>query len=141
MQLALWEFCADDVATVSGTTHTTSSPIDYTRATASPVRLSPSTSPTAATAQKTGFRSRKTSSYAAPTSDVVLAASHVRVRCPHPQTESHVSHPFNLNFFDSAQCLMVRRWRLIGHFPILYNPQTEPFQSRKTAQCVVLAEM
>jgi hypothetical protein len=20
-----------------------------------------------------------------------------------------------------AQCLMVRRWRLIGHFPILYN--------------------
>jgi hypothetical protein len=28
----------------------------------------------------------------------------------------------DLNFFDSAQCLMVRRWRLIGHFPILYNP-------------------
>jgi hypothetical protein len=28
----------------------------------------------------------------------------------------------HLNFFDSAQCLMVRRWRLIGHFPILYNP-------------------
>jgi hypothetical protein len=27
-------------------------------------------------------------------------------------------------FFDSAQCLMVRRWRLIGHFPILYNPLT-----------------
>jgi hypothetical protein len=25
-------------------------------------------------------------------------------------------------FFDSAQCLMVRRWRLIGYFPILYNP-------------------
>jgi hypothetical protein len=25
----------------------------------------------------------------------------------------------DLNFFDSAQCLMVRRWRLIGHFPIL----------------------
>jgi hypothetical protein len=22
------------------------------------------------------------------------------------------------------QCLMVRRWRLIGHFPILYNPPT-----------------
>jgi hypothetical protein len=31
-------------------------------------------------------------------------------------------NPFNLNFFDSAQCLMVRRWRLIGYFPILYNP-------------------
>ena len=28
----------------------------------------------------------------------------------------------DLNFFDSAQCLMVRRWRLIGQFPILYNP-------------------
>jgi hypothetical protein len=28
----------------------------------------------------------------------------------------------DLNFFDSAQCLMVRRWRLIGHFPILHNP-------------------
>jgi hypothetical protein len=28
----------------------------------------------------------------------------------------------DLNFFDSALCLMVRRWRLIGHFPILYNP-------------------
>jgi hypothetical protein len=28
----------------------------------------------------------------------------------------------DLNFFDSAQCLMVRRSRLIGHFPILYNP-------------------
>ena len=28
-----------------------------------------------------------------------------------------------LTFFDSAQCLMVRRWRLIGHFPILYNPR------------------
>jgi hypothetical protein len=27
-----------------------------------------------------------------------------------------------LTFFDSAHCLMVRRWRLIGHFPILYNP-------------------
>jgi hypothetical protein len=25
----------------------------------------------------------------------------------------------DLNFFDSAQCLMVRRWRLIGYFPIL----------------------
>jgi hypothetical protein len=28
----------------------------------------------------------------------------------------------DLNFFDSAQCLMVRRWRLIGYFPVLYNP-------------------
>jgi hypothetical protein len=24
----------------------------------------------------------------------------------------------DLNFFDSAQCLMVPRWRLIGYFPI-----------------------
>jgi hypothetical protein len=30
-----------------------------------------------------------------------------------------------LTVFDSAQCLMVRRWRLIGHFPILYNPLRE----------------
>jgi hypothetical protein len=35
-------------------------------------------------------------------------------------------NPFNLNFFDSAQCLMVRRWRLIGYFPILYNPPPPP---------------
>jgi hypothetical protein len=35
---------------------------------------------------------------------------------------SQLRNPFNLNFFDSAQCLMVRRWRLIGLFPILYNP-------------------
>jgi hypothetical protein len=35
---------------------------------------------------------------------------------------SQARNPFNLNFFDSAQCLVVRRWRLIGHFPILYNP-------------------
>jgi hypothetical protein len=58
---------------------------------------------------------------------------------------SHARNPFNLNFFlfgsvsdgpevalnwlfpdliffDSAQCLMVRRWRLIGYFLILYNP-------------------
>jgi hypothetical protein len=27
-------------------------------------------------------------------------------------------NPFNLNFSDSAQCLMVWRWRLIGYFPI-----------------------
>jgi hypothetical protein len=33
-----------------------------------------------------------------------------------------------LTFFDSAQCLMVRRWRLIGHFPILYNPQGRAVQ-------------
>jgi hypothetical protein len=32
------------------------------------------------------------------------------------------SESVNLNFFDSAQCLMVRRWRLIGYFPILYKP-------------------
>jgi hypothetical protein len=36
---------------------------------------------------------------------------------------SQARNPFNLNFFDSAQCLWVRRWRLIGHFPILYNPR------------------
>jgi hypothetical protein len=41
--------------------------------------------------------------------------------CPLTST-SHARNPFNLNFFDSAQCLMVRRWRLIGYFPILYNP-------------------
>jgi hypothetical protein len=42
--------------------------------------------------------------------------------CPQRKESSSTSHarnPFNLNFFDSAQCLMVRRWRLIGHFPIL----------------------
>jgi hypothetical protein len=45
--------------------------------------------------------------------------------CPQRKESSSTSHarnPFNPNFFDSAQCLMVRRWRLIGHFPILYNP-------------------
>jgi hypothetical protein len=45
--------------------------------------------------------------------------------CPQRKESSSTSHarnPFNLNFFDSAQCLMVRRWRLIGYFPILYNP-------------------
>ena len=45
--------------------------------------------------------------------------------CPQRKESSSTSHarnPFNLNFFDSAQCLMVRRWRLIGCFPILYNP-------------------
>jgi hypothetical protein len=37
--------------------------------------------------------------------------------------EVALNWPFpDLNFFVSAQCLMVRRWRLIGHFPILYNP-------------------
>jgi hypothetical protein len=37
--------------------------------------------------------------------------------CPQRKESSSTSHarnPFNLNFFDSAQCLMVRRWRLIG---------------------------
>jgi hypothetical protein len=45
--------------------------------------------------------------------------------CPQRKERSSTSHarnPFNLTFFDSAQCLMVRRWRLIGYFPILYNP-------------------
>jgi hypothetical protein len=47
--------------------------------------------------------------------------------CPQRKESSSTSNarnPFNLNFFYSAQCLMVRRWRLIGHFPILYNPST-----------------
>jgi hypothetical protein len=42
--------------------------------------------------------------------------------CPQRKESSSTSHarnPFNLNFFDSAQCLMVRRWRLIGYFPVL----------------------
>jgi hypothetical protein len=31
-----------------------------------------------------------------------------------------------IHFFNSAICgLMVRRWRLIGYFPILYNPPTQ----------------
>jgi hypothetical protein len=45
------------------------------------------------------------------------------VPASHTQSTHVLSHPLNdLNFFDSPQCLMVRRWRLIGHFPILYNP-------------------
>jgi hypothetical protein len=47
--------------------------------------------------------------------------------CPQRKESSSTSHarnPFDLNLFDSAQCLMVRRWRLIGHFPILYTPPT-----------------
>jgi hypothetical protein len=42
--------------------------------------------------------------------------------CPQRKESSSTSHarnPFNLNFFDSAQCQMVRSWRLIGYFPIL----------------------
>jgi hypothetical protein len=41
--------------------------------------------------------------------------------CPQRKESSSTSHarnPFNLNFLDSAQCLMVRRWRLIGYFLI-----------------------
>jgi hypothetical protein len=37
--------------------------------------------------------------------------------CPQRKESSSTSHarnPFNLNFFDSAQCLMVRRWRLLA---------------------------
>jgi hypothetical protein len=55
-----------------------------------------------------------------------FAASLRTDTCPQRKGSSSTSHarnPFNLNFFDSAQCLMVRRWRLIGYFPILYNPQ------------------
>ena len=49
--------------------------------------------------------------------------------CPQRKESSSTSHarnPFNLNFFDSAQCLVVRRWRLIGYFPIPYNPASFP---------------
>jgi hypothetical protein len=45
--------------------------------------------------------------------------------CPQRKESSSTSHarnPFNLNFFYSAQCLVVLRWRLIGYFPILYHP-------------------
>jgi hypothetical protein len=52
--------------------------------------------------------------------------------CPQRKESSSTSHarnPFNLNFFDSAQCLMVRRWRLIGYFPILYNPPIQGYPS------------
>jgi hypothetical protein len=35
---------------------------------------------------------------------------------------SHARNPFNLNFLIRLSGLMVRRWRLIGYFPILYNP-------------------
>jgi hypothetical protein len=42
----------------------------------------------------------------------------------------------DLNFFDLAQCLMVRRWRLIGHFPILYNPSVwKPPPRKQTQAC------
>jgi hypothetical protein len=34
----------------------------------------------------------------------------------------HARNPFNLHLFYSAQCLMVRRWRLIGHFPYPIQP-------------------
>jgi hypothetical protein len=62
----------------------------------------------------------------------LMNAELVKPLCNHPietcpqrkgsSSTSHARNQFNLNFFDSAQCLMVRRWRLIGHFPILYNP-------------------
>jgi hypothetical protein len=35
---------------------------------------------------------------------------------------SHARNPFNLNFLIQLCGLMVRKWRLIGYFPILYNP-------------------
>jgi hypothetical protein len=48
--------------------------------------------------------------------------------CPQRKERSSTSHarnPFNLFFlFLFGSCLMVRRWRLIGYFPILYNPST-----------------
>jgi hypothetical protein len=48
--------------------------------------------------------------------------------------EVALNWPFpDLNFFDSAQCLMVRRWRLIGHFPILYNPPRRPAAGKWTS--------
>jgi hypothetical protein len=40
-------------------------------------------------------------------------------KCTESSSTSHARNPFNLTFFYSAQCLMVRRWRLIGYFPIL----------------------
>jgi hypothetical protein len=58
--------------------------------------------------------------------------------CPQREESSSTSHarnPFNLNFFDSAQCLMVRRWLLIGYFPILYNPGAPLSPSLPPARC------
>jgi hypothetical protein len=52
-----------------------------------------------------------------------LPKTHICPQRKERSSTSHARNPFNLNFFDSAQCLMVRRWRLIGYFPILYNPQ------------------
>jgi hypothetical protein len=37
----------------------------------------------------------------------------------------YARNPFNLNFLTRLCGLMVRRWRLIGYFPILYNPLRE----------------
>jgi hypothetical protein len=36
----------------------------------------------------------------------------------------YARNPFNLNFLTRLCGLMVRRWRLIGYFPILYNPSS-----------------
>jgi hypothetical protein len=48
--------------------------------------------------------------------------------------EVALNWPFtDLNFFDSAQCLMVRRWCLIGHFLILFNPPLQAVAQRTGA--------
>jgi hypothetical protein len=52
---------------------------------------------------------------------------------PHPQPLFHLRR----HFFDSAQCLMARRWRLIGQFPILYNPPPPPRSRVLAAERVV----
>jgi hypothetical protein len=67
---------------------------------------------------------------------VPLGASLPTDICPRRKECSSMSHarnPFNLYSFDSAQCLMVRRWRLIDYSPILYNP---PSSSPLTCVCV-----
>jgi hypothetical protein len=72
----------------------------------------------------------------------MFAASLCTDICPQREESSSTSHarnPFNLNFFDSAQCLMVRRRRLIGYFPILYNPYNYmPPRWRRRISCVPL---
>jgi hypothetical protein len=41
-------------------------------------------------------------------------------------------NPFNLVFLYSAQCLMVRRWRLIGYIPLSYIPPPHPLRSLRS---------
>jgi hypothetical protein len=44
---------------------------------------------------------------------------------------SHARNLFNLNFLTRLSGLMVRRWRLIGYFPILYNPFVNPTSTHR----------